>query len=126
MVLRLLLMALRLLLLLALRLLLLLLMALRLMALRLLLLVTPPPLAPAVLPICLAWLRVGNQPACRRCLSTFGERSSRNGWWKPPYSLSGITPPPTPSPGHGQGGSRVVGAPNMAQDGSKSASDSPR
>ena len=46
MVLRLLLMALRLLLLLALRLLLLLLMALRLMALRLLLLVTPPPLAP--------------------------------------------------------------------------------
>ena len=64
MVLRLLLMALRLLLLLALRLLLLLLMALRLMALRLLMLVPPPPLAPAVLPICLAWLQ--------RHLSKFG------------------------------------------------------
>ena len=60
MVLRLLLMALRLLLLLALRLLLLL-MALRMMALRLLLLEPPPPLAPAVLPICLAWLRVGSE-----------------------------------------------------------------
>ena len=94
-----LLLALRLLLLLALRLLLLLLMALRLMALRLLLLVPPPPLAPAVLPICLAWLRVGNHPACRRCLSTFGERSSRNGWWKPHYSLSGRgLPLPLPPP----------------------------
>ena len=101
MVLRLLLMALRLLLLLALRLLLLLLMALRLMALRLLLLVTPPPLAPAVLPICLAWLRVGNLPTCRRSgrVGNLIERSSRNGWWKPPYSLSGRgLPLPLPPP----------------------------
>ena len=38
----------------------------------------------------------------------------------------GFTPPPTPSPGPGRGRSRVVGASKMAQDGSKSASESPR
>ena len=38
----------------------------------------------------------------------------------------GFTPPPTPSPGPGRGVSRRVGASKMAQDGSKSASESPR
>ena len=71
MVLRLLLMALRLLLLLALRLLLLL-MALRLMALRLLLLVTPPPLAPdtSVWRTCWRAKTLGKWRRAR--LSTFG------------------------------------------------------
>ena len=86
MVLRLLLMALRLLLLLALRLLLLLLMALRLMALRLLLLLSPVvlPLAPAtpVPPIrSSAWLRLVESR-----VGNLNGRSSQHGWWKPLYS----------------------------------------
>ena len=89
MVLRLLLMALRLLLLLALRLLLLLLMALRLMALRLLLLVPPvvPPLAPAmpVLPIRPSawlqrhWLKFGSETRMNARAKTVGGNDDGDG-----------------------------------------------
>ena len=99
MVMRLLLMALRLLLLLLALRLLLLLMALRLMALRLLLLVPPVvlPLAPAIGPN--AWCRsAADARAADPWVGNLNERSSRNGLWKP-HSPSGRgLPLPLPPP----------------------------
>ena len=62
--------------------------------------------------------RLRRRPQGRLALSVFNPLLPLRG---------GVCPSPiTPSPGPGRGVPRVVGAPKMAQDGSKSASGSPR